>query len=186
MGVTFFKRYRMHYDLRAAAPPCGLPLVCDSGGRWRPADVDDWAYELVGWDETKQDSLIREHAEAKVQSFRHEMDSVVFSCLGEPNGCVRLMREIAMRSTFLPEATWLIRHRSSGANCGTIQALLDQYGHGSIQNVGVVRQHRARGWGEYCWQCPCTACDIEVCRPRRSKSPHKTPGRFGCTPAAGS
>ena len=65
--------------------------------------------------------LLREHANAKYASFRSELDVNVFPCLGRRDGCLRLMREIASRAGFVPEATWLCRYRepesgSSDAN----------------------------------------------------------------------
>ena len=52
-------------------------------------------------------SLLEEFAEAKYLSFRTEIDSNVFPCLGELGGCRRLMSEIARKPGFLPQATWL-------------------------------------------------------------------------------
>ncbi len=43
--------------------------------------------------------LLPAHAEAKFRSFRNELDSNVFPCLGEPDGCLRLMREIGLTVT---------------------------------------------------------------------------------------
>ena len=51
--------------------------------------------------------LLADHAEAKYQSFRDEIDADVFNCLGELDGCQRLMEEISLKDGFLPEATWL-------------------------------------------------------------------------------
>jgi ribosomal protein S18 acetylase RimI-like enzyme len=102
-------------------------------------------YELVPFSE----DLLREHATAKFQSFRQELDSDVFPCLGRRDGCLRLMREIVSRASFIPEATWLLRFRDDRGRfqpIGTIQGLqLD--GWGAIQNLGVEAAHRGRGLG---------------------------------------
>lgn len=131
MGLTYFKRFRMEYDLSE--------LVDD------PATVPA-GYELVPF----SSGLVREHAAAKYQSFRQELDANVFPCLGRRDGCLRLMREIVGRSGFVPEATWLCRHRDTATGrttaVGTVQGLeLD--GWGAIQNLGVDGPHRGRGLG---------------------------------------
>jgi [ribosomal protein S18]-alanine N-acetyltransferase len=131
MGLTYFKRYRMELDLEGEifrAP------VCPPG------------YELVPY----SDDLLREHAVAKFQSFRHELDANVFPCLGKRDGCLRLMREITRRGGFVPEATWLLRYRSPDAALpepvGTVQGIqCDAWG--AIQNLGISRTHRGRGLG---------------------------------------
>ena len=61
-------------------------------------------FRWVGWDET----LVDQHAEVKFLSFRDEIDSHVFPCLGERHGCQRLMREIRRKPGFLAVSTWLI------------------------------------------------------------------------------
>jgi GNAT superfamily N-acetyltransferase len=118
-------------------------------------------YRLVPWHE----GLIDAHARTKFRSFRSEIDAVVFPCLGDLEGCRRLMREIRGKGGFLPGATWLIaRSRPFPAGlgpdtqasrpaevewCGTIQGVIDSSGAGSIQNIGVVPGHRGRGLGSY-------------------------------------
>ncbi len=126
MAITYYKRFRMEIELASVAPPG--PLL----------DPYFWA----AWTE----SLLEVHAEVKYQSFRDELDTRVFPCLGDRNGCTRLMREIRRKSGFLPEATWLI----GGARgyVATIQGVIDNDGLGSIQNVGVVPAHRGLGLGE--------------------------------------
>jgi ribosomal protein S18 acetylase RimI-like enzyme len=134
MGLTYFKRLRMEIDLAgrklaSAAPPPG--------------------YCFVAWDE----SLLETHAETKYLSFRSEIDSNVFPCLGEYSGCVRLMHEIRQKPGFLPEATWLMARRSSEQSnrelefCGTIQGIIDRNGIGAVQNLGVVPDQRGLGIG---------------------------------------
>ncbi len=131
MGLTYFKRFRMEIDLRVGdlshclAPP---------------------GYEFVAWD----DATVDAHAEAKFNSFRGEIDSNVFPCLGEYSGCHRLMHEIRQKEGFLPDATWLIRSLAGNLRrepCGTIQGIRDYSGMGAVQNLGVVPEHRGRGLG---------------------------------------
>ena len=132
MSVSYFKRFRMEFDLRS----------------WRdePAPLPP-GYRLVAW----RDELLGEHAEAKFHSFREEIDADVFTCFGEYGGCFRLMEEISQREGFLPEATWLaVYDRGLGApqvNCGTIQGIRSSHRYGSIQNVGITPVHRGRGIG---------------------------------------
>ncbi|WP_286762910.1 MULTISPECIES: GNAT family N-acetyltransferase [Rhodopirellula] len=134
MGMTYFRRYRMEMNLR------------DWSGSWDAPDMAARGYEWVAFDE----GLVREHAAAKFQSFRSEMDADVFPCLGRRDGCLRLMREITSRAAFVPEATWLIRYRDRPGGrpipVGTIQGLnLDEWG--AVQNLGVVPEHRGNGLG---------------------------------------
>jgi len=104
-------------------------------------------YCLVPWDS----SLIRVHAETKYESFRGEIDANVFPCLGDLEGCQRLMREIANKDGFLPEATWLVAHCQEPGEtveyCGTVQGICDRSGVGAIQNLGITPPHRGRGIG---------------------------------------
>jgi len=131
MGMTYFKRFRMELDLERQLP---APQVCPAG------------YSLAPFD----DSLIREHAQAKYLSFRHELDVTVFPCLGRRDGCLRLMREIAARSGFVPEATWLLRYQPAPGvrpePIGTVQGIQFD-GWGGIQNLGVCDQHRGKRLG---------------------------------------
>ncbi len=132
MGITYFKRFRMEFDLQLlpAEPP---PL---------PAD-----YALLAWTE-RMNPL---HAEAKYLCFVGEMDASVFPCLGTRAGCQRLMKEISDRDGFLPSATWLVQHWPSQARrpviCGTIQGVCESGDVGAIQNVGITAVHRGRSLG---------------------------------------
>jgi len=94
--------------------------------------------------------LVGEHAVAKYESFRNEMDVNVFPCLGRRDGCLRLMREISSRNNFVPGATWLCRYRArdggSPVPVGTIQGL-EVDGWGAIQNLGIAPSYRGRGLG---------------------------------------
>ena len=130
MGLTYFKRFRMEIDLRGR----------DFSGVRFPH-----AFSAVAWDY----SLLEAHAEVKYQSFRSEIDSNVFPCLGEYAGCVRLMEEIASKPGFLPAATWLAVSFTNETSvfCGTVQGVIDRNGMGSIQNLGIVAEHRGRGLG---------------------------------------
>jgi ribosomal protein S18 acetylase RimI-like enzyme len=131
MSITLFKRYRMSFDLRPqlfAEPKLTAP------------------YQLLPW----RSELLRAHAETKYKSFRGEMDTNVFSCLGRSDGCFRLMQDIASRSGFIPEATWLIIHRTPVGNiesCGTIQGVQTELRVAAIQNIGIIPEHRGRGLG---------------------------------------
>lgn len=131
MSVVYFRRYRMEYDLAA-------PLF--------PEPEAPPGYSLVPWN----DRLLDAHAETKYRAFKWEMDANVFPCLGERDGCRRLMHEIACRAGFVAEATWLLQCQRPGDRkpelCGTIQGVADM-GLGSIQNVGITPAHRGRGLG---------------------------------------
>jgi ribosomal protein S18 acetylase RimI-like enzyme len=131
VGITYFKRFRMELDLSGQLPQSGtLPA----------------GYELLPFTE----HLVRDHAAAKFQSFREELDTHVFPCLGRRDGCLRLMREISSRTGFVPEATWLIRYRVDGRGrampIGTVQGIQTE-GWGAIQNLGIQRSHRGMGLG---------------------------------------
>ncbi len=132
MGHRYFKRFRMEIDLTRLSPD-ETPLP--SGYVWS------------AWDS----SLTSRHAQAKFASFHREIDALVFPCLSSYSGCRRLMREIARRDSFLPEATWLLSHLGSPdddpRDCGTIQGLAQQGHVGSIQNVGIAPEHRGCGLG---------------------------------------
>ena len=76
MSVTYFKRYRMQIRLHAGLfQPRRLPL----------------GYRLVPW----SPDLLYLHANTKYRSFCAEIDANVFPCLGEVDGCHRLMAEIS-------------------------------------------------------------------------------------------
>lgn len=129
--VQYFKRYRMEIRLdEISLPDVRLP----EGYFWRswnPADIE-------------------RHALTKFRSFRDERDAEVFSCLGEYYGCLRLMTDIAQQESFLASATWLVC-RDAAENppedCGTIQGIGVSDQLGSVQNIGVVPEHRGQGLG---------------------------------------
>ena len=129
--VQYFKRYRMELDLTNSSVPVA---VLPEGYHWGEWNEDD----------------VERHALVKHRSFRDEVDAEVFASLGEYYGCLRLMREISQRDEFLGPATWLIIHRDEDGfpcDCGTIQGLSQSDCVGSIQNVGVVPEHRGLGLG---------------------------------------
>jgi ribosomal protein S18 acetylase RimI-like enzyme len=125
MAITYYKRFRMEIDLEGLAPAPDLPAP----------------FTWVGWDE----SLVDRHAEVKFLSFRDEIDSAVFPCLGDRYGCQRLMREIRRKPGFLPGATWLIA--CPRGYVGTVQGVMDRGPIGAIQNLGVVPAYRGLGLG---------------------------------------
>ena len=132
MSLTYFKRYRMEFDL--AGPLFPPPRTLDG-------------YSFLGW----RESLLEAHAEAKYHSFNVEIDANVFPCLGDREGCLRLMGEISRREGFVGEATWLLRYWVAGKSepeyCGTVQGIRDEHGAGAIQNLGVTPPHRGKGLG---------------------------------------
>jgi ribosomal protein S18 acetylase RimI-like enzyme len=130
MSVNYFKRYRMELDLRGHR---FVPPYCPRG------------YRLIPW----RADLLTEHAEVKHASFRDEIDADVFACLGELDGCQRLMQEISMKDGFVPEATWLALAADGDdvEPCGTIQGIRAGHRYGAIQNVGITPAHRGRGIG---------------------------------------
>lgn len=95
--------------------------------------------------------LIAAHAEVKCESFQREMDSRMFLSLSTREGCQQLMTGIALHPGFLPQATWLIDFEGNDfvdpRPCGTIQGLYHSTTLGSIQNVGIVPEHRGFGLG---------------------------------------
>ena len=132
MSVTYFKRYRMEIALRGrrfniVRPPAGYRLR-----PWTPG-------------------LLADPADAKYHSFRQEIDATLFPCLGEMDGCRRLVEEISCKDGFLAEATWLVEYVGGGTSqveaCGTIQGIRASRRHGGIQNVGITPMHRGRGIG---------------------------------------
>src|SRR5258706_2658597 len=136
MGITYFKRFRMEYDLgRELFPQPPLPEE----------------YALLPWN----DDLQGAHAEVKYKSFRFEIDANVFPNLGARDGCRRLMEDIVHRGRFVPQATWLLQYWPQDARrpeiCGTIQGMAEEgcdgQRLGAVQNVGVTEGHRGHGLG---------------------------------------
>ena len=103
MGLTYFKRFLMEVDVSGLLfEPVGLPP----------------GYHLVAWD----DSLLEAHAGVKYRCFHEEIDAHVFPSLGDPEGCLRLMRDIAQGDGFLSGATWLLAYTNPFAAERTIAA----------------------------------------------------------------
>jgi ribosomal protein S18 acetylase RimI-like enzyme len=131
MDLVYFKRYRMEIQL---------------SGRGVAASSVPANYRFWSWNE----SLLDAFSQAKYLSFRNELDANVFPCLGEFEGCRRLMQEIVRKPGFLPDATWVVVHSLDDGRptyCGTIQGIRDRHGLGAIQNVGIVPEHRHIGLG---------------------------------------
>jgi ribosomal protein S18 acetylase RimI-like enzyme len=125
-SISYFKRFRMEIDLQSTLAP--VPALPDG-------------YAWIAW----EDWLVEQHAEVKYQCFIEEIDAVVFTSLSNRDGCRRLMRDIAGKPGFKPEATWLIA--SAHGYCATIQGVRERTGMGAIQNVGVTVPHRGHGLG---------------------------------------
>ncbi|HAC93113.1 MAG TPA: GNAT family N-acetyltransferase, partial [Planctomycetaceae bacterium] len=90
--MTYFKRYRMEVRLDGYRGFVTAPA----------------GFQLLSW----SSRLLDQHAEVKWESFRQEIDSHVFPCLGQLDGCRQLMRDIAGRQDFVPAATWLVSRDS--------------------------------------------------------------------------
>lgn len=131
MGIVYFKRFRMEYDLDE--PLFKQPELPRS-------------YRLTSW----EPGLLAAHAEVKYRCFRSELDANVFPSLGDRDGCRRLMSEITGRSGFVPQATWLLEFWPQEGQrpelCGTIQGVGEDK-VGAIQNVGITPDHRGHGLG---------------------------------------
>jgi hypothetical protein len=127
MDLTYFKRYRMEIKL--------------AGRNFAPGPAP-LGYRLVPW----EGSLLDAFSQAKYLSFRDELDSQVFPCLAEFEGCKRLMAEIVRKPGFLPGATWMVEYCPAAWHrpeyCGTVQGVRDRHGLGAIQNLGVTPDHR--------------------------------------------
>lgn len=133
MQVSYFKRYRMQIDLQ------------EFGNIEEP--VLPGSFQLHAWN----DALIEAHAHAKFLSFQNEIDCNVFPCLGNADGCERLMNDISSRSGFVPEATWLMTWTDPltgrSQSMGTVQGIREQKDVASIQNIGITSQYRGMGLG---------------------------------------
>lgn len=132
MPTRKFHRYRMEIDLQSVElPPVRLPPAY-RWQHWVPAHLE-------------------RHALTKWMSFRAELDSQVFPCLGTLEGCRRLMSEISKQKGFAHEATWLLVYQPEPLapfeDCGVIQGVHRNRRLGSIQNVGIVPHHRNLGLG---------------------------------------
>jgi len=126
--MRYFRRFRMVFEFSERhLPEPALPVN----------------FQFVEW----VPDQIERHAATKYSSFRDEVDSQVFPCLGDPDGCLTLMEQITGQKSFCPLATWLVTHTMEPADCGTIQGLANSADVGSIQNVGVTKTYRGLGIG---------------------------------------
>jgi len=96
MESAYFKRFRMEFDLTRGRLGPDLPA----------------GFRMVRWNA----ALIDAHARTKYACFRDEIDAIVFPCLGDLEGCRRLMREISNKSGFSPCATWLVARGGTPAD----------------------------------------------------------------------
>ncbi|MCS7161554.1 MAG: GNAT family N-acetyltransferase, partial [Gemmatales bacterium] len=125
MSVVIFKRYRMERKLR-----------------WLPAVPElPPGYFWVPWDPL----LASDHAEVHYRAFCREVDAQLFPSFADYFGCRALLENISSSPYFLPQATWLIA--CARENCASIQCSSFAAGQGTIQNVGVVPEHRGKGLG---------------------------------------
>ncbi|MBI3465097.1 MAG: GNAT family N-acetyltransferase [Planctomycetes bacterium] len=120
MAITYFKRLRMEVEL----------------AEWIPEPTLPDGYHWLGWN----DSLLALHADVQFRCFWSELDTALFPCLGDRQGCLRLLRQIRNKPGFLPAATWLVG--CGNEVCGMIQGVVDPASFGSIQNLGVVPEYR--------------------------------------------
>ena len=130
--VKSFKRFRMEIDLR----------------RWQYKEPKlPEGYFLEPWSPT----LLDAHATAHYLSFRNEIDSELFANFQTYAGSRRVVDYVVHHHGFLPEATWLAVYHPRGSfhplYVGTMQGIIDSFGQGAIQNVGVVPGHRHLGLG---------------------------------------
>ncbi len=132
MATTAYKRFRMQIDLKRVAPKT---VRLPEGYRWLP------------W----RSLLLDRHAHVKWRSFREDLDGKVFACLGDAEGCLSLMKEIVGQKSFCAAATWMVVYQPEAnwpaVDCGTVQGVTRSGGMGSIQNVGVIPEHRGLGLG---------------------------------------
>jgi ribosomal protein S18 acetylase RimI-like enzyme len=125
LDIAYVKRFRMELPLWGYLPRPRLPE----------------GYFFVPWNE----NLIDLHAEVHFLSFCDEIDSAIFPCFNDRNGCRYLLRQIRKKDGFFPAATWLVA--CAEGCCGTVQGATDQLGHGTIQNLGVMPSFRGLGLG---------------------------------------
>lgn len=132
MNIKYFRRFRMEFDFEQT--PLAAPVL-PPGYHWLP-----WHRRFL-----------ERHSLVKYASFHTEIDAQVFPCLGQLNGCRKLMRDISHQPSFLPQATWLITYQfddwGERTDCATIQGLGKSPTMGAVQNVGVIPEHRGLGLG---------------------------------------
>jgi ribosomal protein S18 acetylase RimI-like enzyme len=132
MSFAYIKRFQMVIDLTAVTlPDSQLP-----GG-----------FHFLDW----HPAFIERHAKTKYHSFCNEVDARIFPSFRQYDSCLRLMRSITGKSTFLPGATWLIVQGEpfqEVKDCATIQGIQHNDRLGAIQNVAVLPGFRRRGLGK--------------------------------------
>jgi len=129
MESAYFKRFRMEFDLTRVRLGPDLPV----------------GFRMVRWNA----ALIDAHARTKYACFRDEIDAIVFPCLGDLEGCRRLMREISRKAGFSPCATWLVARSGAGDDPG--QPGTPHSGHESqASSRGVLEQASSRCVLEWC------------------------------------
>jgi mycothiol synthase len=97
-------------------------------------------YSWKAWDST----LLDVHAQVLLLSFANTLDTRLFPNLRTETGCRMLVRAIEGSREFCPQASWLIHSSSTPVGC--VQGLYHQ-GLGSIQNIAILPEYRARGFG---------------------------------------
>ncbi|MCS7166647.1 MAG: N-acetyltransferase [Gemmatales bacterium] len=125
MSVVIFKRFRMERSLRSLSATPELPP----------------GYFWVPWDS----SVASHHAEVHYRAFCRELDAQLFPSFSDYFGCRALIENISSSPYFLPQATWLIACATEC--CASVQCSSFVPGQGTIQNVGVVPEHRGKGLG---------------------------------------
>ena len=147
MESAYYKRFRMEFDLTRARLGPDLPV----------------GFRMVRWNT----ALIDAHARTKYACFRDEIDAVVFPCLGDLEGCRRLMREISNKAGFSPCATWLVARGGTPADPhqpGTPHSGLESQtsSRGVLEKAssrGVLEQPSSRGVLEQ----PSSRCVLQWC-----------------------
>ena len=142
----------------------------------RPRAADGYRFE--SWNPALLDAF----AEAKYLSFRSEIDANVFPCLGELDGCRRLMREIVRKPGFLPETTWLLTYSRSPRSCRSSAAPC----RGSAMSAGWAqsriwgsrRNIATAAWARFCFATPSRLPPGRY-RPRLPGSHRRTTALYG-------
>ena len=128
MESAYFKRFRMEFDLTRVRLGPNLPV----------------GFRMVRWNAALMDA----HARTKFHCFRDEIDAIVFPCLGDLEGCRRLMREISNKAGFSPCATWLVARGGTPADPhqpGTSHGVLEP-----ASSRGVLEPASSRCVLEWC------------------------------------
>jgi len=125
------KRLRMQFDLLQLRE---IPCLSDG-------------YGFVPWKHVLQ----QRHAQVQWRAFRDDLDGRLFTCLNTLAGCRRLLEETVRHREFCDDSTWMVVFQPvpdwPAVDCATIQGLIRPGAAGSIQNVGVVPEHRGFGLG---------------------------------------